>query len=306
VFLLLRWGLAPVEGKQQKGSPPKRAKPPAWSRDVLDLFFEDARQQLVGTRPTSPTSAKTNGAGASSGTQGSAQSDQTKWSQIVDGDTLTGEVKRLVAALNEPLSNPAKFKAGGYKACRASFSELAVLFGVIADFDGDVRWKQDAAALRDSLARAGANCKAATDQTFAEAAQRKAELDDLIRGEHLGGKAVPLEKWSALADRELLMKRMEQAMQERVTSAMGNAREFAKQADGVRQEAELLAMFADVIVREDYDYWDDEKFRLHANELKAAAHDLDKAARDSFYDAARASAGRAGQACIACHDEYRG
>ena len=95
-------------------------------------------------------------------------------------------------------------------------------------------------------------------------------------------------------------------MQGRITPAMGNAKEFEKHSADVREEAQLLAILSEVIQREAYDYWDDEKFRAHADELRAAMKELSKAAGESNYDAARTSAGRAGQACVACHEEFRG
>jgi cytochrome c556 len=293
-------------GAMELKSPPKRAKPPAWSRDVLDVFFEDARKQLVGQRPAGNQAAVSPKSNQPATSGQPAAEGKLSWSKIIADDTLVSEVKRLTTALAEPLANPTKFKAGGYKQCRAAFSELAVLFAVIGDYDGDVRFKQDAAGLRDALARAGRNCKAATDQTFSEAAAEKSALDDLVRGEHTTGKPTPLEKWSTLADRELLMKRMEQSMQERITPALGNAKEFSKRNADVKQEAELLAMFANVIQREDYNYWDDDGFRAQAKALGAAAIDLSKAAGESNYDAARTAAGNVGQACSKCHEDYRG
>ncbi|HEX6963081.1 MAG TPA: hypothetical protein VF175_14525, partial [Lacipirellula sp.] len=191
---------------------PRRAKPPEWSADVLDLFFEDAREHLVGERPASRSNsdavADSNRPPSSVSSANSSQ--PFAWSKLVSGESLESEVKRLVAGLREPLANPTKFKAGGYKDCRAAFSVLAVLFGVIAEHNGDVRWKEDAAGLRDALARAAMNCKTATDQTFSEASQRRTELEDLIRGERLGLEgAAELERWSELAERPLLMQRME-------------------------------------------------------------------------------------------------
>jgi cytochrome c556 len=64
-------------------------------------------------------------------------------------------------------------------------------------------------------------------------------------------------------------------------------------------------MFADIIQREEFDYWDDEGFRAHAGSLQAAAKELARAAVDANYEAARAAAGKATQACSACHEEYR-
>jgi hypothetical protein len=297
--------LASLSAIAAEKAPPRRAKPPVWTPDVLDAFFADAREHLVGERPAAadamPAIAEASDGGASPAV------DAFAWSQVIEGDSLDAEVKRIVTGLRDPLGNPAKFKAGGYKQCRADFSLLAVLFGVIAEHDGDVRWKEDAAALRNALARAAMNCKTATDQTFAEASQRKTDLEDLVRGERLGGeKPKELEKWSQLADRPLLMQRMEKLMQEEIAPALGNAKEFSKRAPEIRQKAELLAVLADVTQREEYEYWDDAGFQELSGDLRSATEELTRAAVEVNYEAARAAAGRAGQACSACHEGYRG
>ena len=294
----------------EQAGPVQRAKPPIWSQDVLDEFFVDAREQLVGERPakrsagmaTNPPAGQGREAANDVETDGAAP-----WSQVISGDALAAEVKRIAAALRDPLANPAKFKSGGYKACRSAFNELAVLFAVIAEYDGDVRWQEDAPALRDALARAALNCKTGTDQTFAEGAELRTQLDDLIRGERLGGKPAPSpERWSDLADRPLLMTRMESTLQEGISPALSNAREFSRKAVDVQQEAEVLSMLAAIIDREEFEYWDDENFRQHSGDLRSASRDLIRAATEANYDAARAAAGRASQACSACHEGYRG
>lgn len=291
---------------EEKPEPPRRAKPPVWSRDVLDAFFDDAREQLVGPRPAAGVSSIAD-ASPTPATAAPQPTGEVAWSTLVDGETLAAEVKRLVAGLAEPLANPGKFKSGGYQQCRLNFSLLAVLFAVIAEHDGEVRWQDDAPALREALARAGRNCKTATDQTFAEAQSRKTDLDDVIRGERLaGGAAGESSKWSEAADRSLLMQRMELALQERIAPKLSNNAVFQKSLADVRHEAEMLAMLAEIIQREEYEYWDDDTFRDHAGELRGAARDMTRAAADKDYEAARAAAGRAGQACSNCHEGYRG
>lgn len=293
----------------EKQGPVKRAKPPVWSQDVLDEFFVDAREHLVGERPAKRTEAV---AATSPAGQGGAASDAetnqaASWSQVISGDTLAAEVKQLAAMLRDPLANPAKFKSGGYKTCRAAFNELAVLFAVIAEYDSDVRWHEDAPMLRDALARAARNCKTGTDQTFAEAIELRTQLDDLIRGERLGGKpAPPPERWSELADRPLLMTRMEAALQEGISPALSNAREFSRKAIDVQQQAEVIAMLAAIVDREEFEYWDDESFQEHSSALRAASRALTRAAAEANYEAARAAAGAASQSCTACHEGYRG
>ncbi|MBA4104570.1 MAG: hypothetical protein C0485_02345 [Pirellula sp.] len=294
----------------EQAGPVKRAKPPVWSQDVLDEFFVDAREQLVGERPAKQTAAVVTTSAAGQGSAAAAGAEAggvAPWSQVISGDALAAEVKRIAASLREPLANPAKFKSGGYKDCRGAFNELAALFAVIAEYDGDVRWKDDAPALRDAFARAARNCKTGTDETFAAGAELQTQLDDLIRGERLGGKPAPApERWSDLADRPLLMARMETALQEGISPALSNAREFSRKAVDVQQAAEVLSMLAALIDREEFEYWDDETFKGHSSDLRAASRELSRAAADVNYEAARSAAGRASQACSACHEGYRG
>ena len=65
-------------------------------------------------------------------------------------------------------------------------------------------------------------------------------------------------------------------------------------------------MLAAIIDCEEFEYWDDENFQQHSGNLRAASRELSRAAAEANYDAARAAAGKAGQACSACHEGYRG
>jgi hypothetical protein len=281
----------------------ERAAPPTWTDADLEPFFPDARKALVGERPT--TTAVNNNDRLAVGPH--AAGNDFRWSEIIDAEALDTEVKRIASRLSAPLASPATFKSGGHNICRAEFGVLAVLFAVIDDYDGDVRWQRDAAALRDAFARASANCRVASDQSYAEATRRRDELTEVIRGGRLGAaEPPPLEKWSSLADRKLLMQRVERALQEGVNPRLANAREFAGAAVDVRQDAQVLGLLADLIHREDYEFWDDETFLEYSRNLGGAAAELSRAAADENYEAARAAAGRASQSCVACHEGYRG
>lgn len=290
---------------EEEPSPLKRAKPPAWSQDVLDEFFPDAREALAGDRPA--TSKPAVAVAVADAERPDGHAGPAAWSQLIEGETLASEVKRLAANLREPLANSAKFKSGGYKTCRSDFNELAILFAVIAEFDGDVRWKEEASSLRDRFAAAAAHCKAGTDQSFAEATELKTSLDDLVRGERLGGEQTPaVKQWSDVADRPLLMRRMEYALQEQIAPALANAKVFDKNKAKVRQETEVLGMLAAIIDRDEFDYWDDEAFQEQSDALREATRELRRAAEEGNYEAARATAGRAAQSCTICHEGYRG
>ncbi len=284
---------------------PTHAPRPQWPQNVVDTFYLDAREHLVGQRPEAPTApaAETDGTAATS----RRPAEETfVWSQWVDSDTLETEIKRIALNLQEPLKSLSLFQSGGYIQCRRDFSMLAVLLAVIHQFDEDVRWQRDAAALRDRFARSGFHCKVASQDTYTEASRLRDQLLDLLRGNHPRmEKPTGSQDAAQIADRAVLMQRMEQSLKQKITPHMGSKGAFRKQAETVGHEAGLLAMLAQWIGREGYEYWDDESYALQARLLGNAATELAAASRQSDYSQARQAAGSLGQACGNCHDDYR-
>lgn len=293
----------------KESNPPKRARPPKWSADVMDAFFADAREKLEGARPdygqATAAIARDSDAGSS---QVQSAAGEAGWSKAVDSDTLEAEIKRLAQAVAKDVSTSGAFKGGTFKASRRNFSLLAVLFAVSAEYDGEVRWQDVAAGLREQFARAGRNCKVGTDQSYQEATQRKQELADLIGGTR--PKVPQAERktanWAEVSDRPPLMQRLNAAHQERLTKWLASEREFAAHAEDMKHEAQVVAMIADVIGREGFDFWDDEQYAGYANELKQSAIEIAAAAEINNYQQARRAIGRATKACSDCHEGYRG
>ena len=60
----------------------KEARPPKWSRDVLDTFFDDAREKLVGQRPDYGSDCRSDT--TRRGERSSARGDATEfaWSKL--------------------------------------------------------------------------------------------------------------------------------------------------------------------------------------------------------------------------------
>jgi hypothetical protein len=188
----------------------RRSRPPTgWDKAATGTFYDDAFATLVGRRPqfakpgdvARPTESGTAPASGAS----------FKWSAIISGDTLVDEIKQARAAAKTAIAKVSDFKAGGYKKVRVAFGSAAAAFGVIAAYDKDVRWKSDAAAARDLIARAGLNCKVGTDQSFAESKARLDDLEALLEGGSPQGKPDRDEdfRWSQVAARPALMNRLE-------------------------------------------------------------------------------------------------
>jgi hypothetical protein len=289
---------------------PRRARPPVWSQDVRALFFDDARLALEGERPDyaalagrrGPTSAVS---GAANALPDSAV--DMGWADLVTAETIETEIKRVAQQVAADVTTPAAFKGGGYQKCRGHFSMLAVLFAVAAEHDGNVRWHDAAPGLRNLFSRAGYNTKTGTDQTYREATQRNQDLADLVRGSRPTTPAAErVANWYEVADRPMLMQRIEQAHEQRLSKWLASSNEFKRNSEEVQHEAQLLAMLAEVIQKEGFDYWDDDSFRDLARELRNAASELSRFALEGNFDAARAAQSHATKACSNCHENYRG
>ena len=306
---LLVGGLAANAWAGEEGK--RRAKPPEWPRDVQKVFFDDARQALVGSRPDYAGAAKiaaSQPSGASSsGDSAEADGAGYAWSELIDIDTLESEIKRTGKLLPPLLTTPSVFKGGGYRDCRDQFSWLAVLFALSADHDDQARWQSVADGLSQLYARAGFNCKVGTDQSFREAELRAQDLADLVRGDRPSVPPVREEKatWDQVADLSPLMRRMEQGIDERIAPQAADARSLKTNADDLRHEAQLLAVLAEIIGQEGFDYEEDETYLGYSHALRDASLKLSQATDREDFAAARQALGNMRKACSDCHDEYR-
>ncbi len=278
-------------------TPPRRAIPPKWSAEVLGTFFEDARQQLVGTRPVAVTKK----------TQAKAMLPEvdSSWAKLIDSDTLATEIKRIANGLSEAVSKPGKFHGAGYQQCRRDFSLLAVLFGVVEEYSEQVRWQSDAGQMRQHLLRAANHCEVASAQSYANAKQTHGLLLDLIRGQSPQDDA-KLEPLDELADRSQLMQRMELTVEEVITVSLSNNKKFRRRGPEIARASQLFAVLAKVIQREDYENSDDTTFAAYAHQLGEASAALSQAVQEQNYETARTAAGRLTQSCSICHEDFRG
>jgi hypothetical protein len=273
-----------------------------WTVDVLDAFFVDARSALVGPRPDDlqrtiadlPADRPEATASAS-------------WSKIIEAETIEAEIKRLAQAVAASVTSPGQFKGGGYPSARRQFSVLAVLFGVSGEYDGAVRWQDVAPGLRDMFATAAQHAKVGGDVSYGEAVARRQDLESLVRGER---PQLPTAQrraaWPQVSDRPPLMQRMQAAHQERLAKWLANEGEFAARREETKHEAQVIAMLAEVISREGYDFADDAEYSGFARQLREAAGELSAAAASGEYGPARQALDRATKACADCHEGYRG
>ncbi|GIW93174.1 MAG: hypothetical protein KatS3mg110_1215 [Pirellulaceae bacterium] len=303
-------GIGTTLWTQQTQRKPRVAPRPFSAGESRDVFFDNVFDALIGSRPSGGASSITKAPAESPGSSGGSPTPPPAasgpWPQLISAETLEKEIKAIKARLDQTISTPSDFAGRGYKVARVQYSVLAMLFAIIHDYPGSVRWKADAAGARDAFARTAANCKVGSSQAFNEAKQRRSELDDLIRGNSFPQKAqTPENDWSTICDRSPLMIRL-QTGYDLLKRAVADANSLAQQRDDVRSEAELMAAIAEVLCQPGMEDSADTTYTGFARKLQSEARRVIEAVKTNNYEQAREATGQIDQACSLCHESYRG
>ncbi len=193
-----------------------RAKLPTFDSAKTDrIFFSDVFARLEGERPANPNASVVQApVGGTPAGGDTAEGQSYAWSKIISGASIEDEVKAIKLATDKNITTPQDFAGRGYKEVRRDFSVLAMLFAIVNEYDGDVRFKRDAAAARDVFARTASNAKAGNNNVYNESKKRKDELQDLLNGAVLAEKVEAEDNdWTKIADRSPLMQRLEAAQE---------------------------------------------------------------------------------------------
>ena len=305
-------GMNSAEARLAKPREVRRAAKPgtSWDKATSKLFQDDAFSSLQGERPVFTAKAPSAGGGQTAVAAGPAGGQSGaggfKWSTLISEESLTDEVKDYKNALTAAIGSPSDFKGGGYNKARVGFSSVALVFGVIAAYDQDVRWKKDAETARDLFARVASNCKVGTDQSLAESKLRVADLEAMLDGGSPQGKPDREEdfKWSQVAGRPALMSRLEVA-ENAIKAGTASSAEFKSSADTLLREAEMMAAIGEAIQQGEYEYFDDDTYRGYASSMRDAAVTVRDAIKKGDYESAQKATGEISKACSACHGDYR-
>ena len=289
----------------------RRAKLPKFSKqETSQVFFEDVFSTLVGKRPTAgsgrqdPGMPVTPAGGAPSGDRQTAG--QFEWSKIISATTIEDEIKLLKLELDKLITTPTAFAGLGHKPARQSFSLLAMLFAIIEQYDGDVRWKSQAPAARDMFSRTASNLKAGGSiQVYNEAKQRNLDLGDLVRGSRLEDSSEEERTWDAIVDRTPLMQLLESRIETNLKQWTNSNSEFNKDPEKVRREAELVAAIGQVLMDENMEDAADEEYRQFAQLLRDGAQQVVQAVQAKDAELAGNGVSDIGRSCVDCHDSYR-
>jgi hypothetical protein len=301
IFLLLPLALVALSlrafAADGDSSRPVRSRPPVFPQTLIELFSGDVQTTMTGPVASANSSAQPKDAVPS----------KLTWSKLIDIDVLEDEIKSYKPLLAADLRTPSVFKAGGYKKCQRDLSMLAVCFAIGAEYDGPFRWKNQAVGARDLFARSGFHCTEPTDAALMECKSRAQDLDALLRADIISVSEAPTMTgdWKAIAERTMLMSRMEQAQARGLTIWTANQGNFTKNTDKIRREAMILAALADVIARSDFEFCDDKVFVGFAQALQKNCLEVLDGVKANNFEQTRKAVGNVTKTCTACHGAYR-
>ncbi|MDA9778481.1 cytochrome c [Rubripirellula sp.] len=271
----------------------------------LEEAFRGGVPDLAKLRAAEKKAAAAEMASAAGGSGDESASGGGSWTSLVSATSVEDEVKRLRLHYETVVSTPGAFNGGGYLEARLDLSVLATLFAVISDYSGDIRWKKDAPAARDLIARTAYNCKAGSTQVYNEAKLRKADLEDLVSGGGISDRdAEAANDWSSIVDRSPLMEYLELLI-DALEDDVRDQKSYKAEVDRVKRNAELLSMVGEVLVQEGMDEADDEDYTGLSNGMTQEAVQVVKALGRDDYDAVREGVAKIRQRCDACHEQYR-
>lgn len=291
-------------GSSRPATPRQRAEPPqSWSRGTAGQFFPDAFAELEGPRPDFTVVTATQ-AGGSDAVEGSGRGVARTWSSLVSGETLADEIKTMKMDVDRVIAKKRDFTGGGYLDARNGFSSIAAAFAVIAVYDGDVRWKDNAPRARDRFAAAAFECNQGNDKTFAIATQAAEDLQKLTSGSRIDGTGDKQDDWSRIAARQPLMARLDRA-EKTLAEVSATDAAFTKDSELLLHEAEIVALIGEFIQQPQCDDFDDETYRGYASTMRDAAVQLAAAAKKGEFAAAQSAISTLRKSCDTCHGDYR-
>ena len=296
-----------VQERQTKVPTVKRVKRPQFTeRDWDGIYFEDLfKEGLVGDRPERMIPGKTKPNAIAEAENQDQDNATFAWSKHISASTIEDEVKAIQNQLALDITTPVKFKSE-YAKSHQSFSILSMVFGIIREYDSDVRWKKDSAVAQASFERAAANSRVGSSQAYESCKRRNEDLREMVRGGNFGGTEKPADTldWSVVVSRNPIMHRLE-ASRKKLKELSANKGEFTRGIEKVLHESQMVAAMAQTLQRENMPEYDEEGYTDYANQMSAAAAQAVDACKTQDYEAASKAINLIGQACSNCHDEWK-
>ena len=290
--------------------------PPKFEPAKVALFESDLRTKIGPGLPGGVTPPASGGGGGNTaspgddpgaGGGGGGGGGSLAWSKLITPENLEAEIKALQKPAGESTKTMNVFKGNGRVLAQNTFAELAVLFGVIAQYDGDVRWKKESLGLTKIYAQATNNCKTSSDAAYKGAQLCTQQLAELIRGTPPEmPKADAPNSWKDVTDRPSLMRRIEELRTgPNVPKWISGKNDFKKNKDALLREAQIMLMISEVIKDKNFESGDDDSYQKYAKAFSEQCVAFVEAIKSDNQDKAQGLMAGVSKSCDTCHGDFR-
>ena len=306
IFVLLSFSIGEFSNEpqeKQKKTVTRVKRPDFHSSDRNDIYFDDIFSEgLVGSAPEVAGSVDFSGKNESAA---SAVNSGERWSSFISRDTIEDEIKLMHQSLQRSVTTPSGFNSK-FREVRQQFNLLSMLFGIIHEYDQDIRWKRFAGTYQISAAETAAKALKPTRPAFQAAKTARDDLGELVRG---GGitinkKVETTLQWSDVIQRRSIMTQLDAMVGEILKPGVSSKDEFKNNRDKILRSANLVSAMAKVLTKEGMDEAEDDGYVAFAKKMGAAANQLKLATQSDEFDTATKAVNRIEQSCTDCHAEW--
>jgi serine/threonine protein kinase len=230
----------------------------------------------------------------------------SSWSKVISPTTIEDQIKAVRQDLYQQLQGQPDLQGVRRREVHSDLNQLAMLFGIVNEYDEAIRWKRQASTMRFRLARAARLSKVGGKAVYQMAQQSLHELDLVLAGD-LKEPALESDEfiWSDVCERVPLMQWMNTVYMDEFESHVSKQDDFRDNRDRVRRHAELVAGIATVLLQEGMESSDDDDYRDLAKSLLQHARKLKQAAEENEYETSRLQVTLISHTCSNCHELYR-
>ncbi len=302
--MLPRW----VALAQNMESASSRTDVPDWSKiDTSEIFFEDVfRDAFDGQWPPELLADPESPIATESVVAASRSKRQFAWSRAVSDELLIDEIKRINIELNRNTRTKSSFDRYGSDQARANLTILAVIFRVISEWDGEIRFQADSRQISRFLTDEIRQMTAAN--SFEIARTVSAQLSDMVAGNHFAAVQHPepaREDWQRYVDRSELMIRLESAIETNVDGGLQSAASMKAQQHDLCREVNLATALFGAMCRPGALDAEDWRYVEYCKSAARQTIHLRSAIAGNRLEEARHSLENLRQSCVDCHDQFR-
>ncbi len=286
----------------------RRTPRPDWAqRDTTDVFFADVlHEALAGQWPRTDKVDEAQAATSPNLQTTNPPVGSFVWFKAVDGDLLVDEIKRVALVLKKATRSQATWDQYGSHQLQTDLVTTALLFRIISEWQGNIRFQSDALTVSRLLTQAAGHGSHAPKSALASARTVSGYLQDLVNGNRIAAdnSQQPSDGYAQL-DRSRLMARLELAIETNVESGLQSTSSMSSKQPELCREANLATAIFGALCRDGCTDADQPAYVAYCKSSARYTVILRRAVSEHRYDDACQALMQLRQSCNNCHAEFR-